>query len=208
MTEEKRHLTAEEMFGIRGAALAAASRTGATREEVLECAQAYLTFMLTGLPLGAQPAVAPAAAAPPAPLAPAAPVAAAPAPGGRAKKAAAALVSAPTAASVAPPAVVPLAPTTAPAAAPAPAAVIPGPTSLTDVIPFFKQLVQTMPSMDNKTPGAGRVAALALLDKFKAATLNAVPDAQLPAFLAETKAEIARLSTATPAAKDPLAGLM
>lgn len=201
MTEEKRHLTAEEMFGIRGAALAAASRTGATREEVLECAQAYLTFMLTGLPL-------PAAAAPPAPLAPAAPVAAAPASGGRAKKAAAALVSAPTAASVAPPAVVPLAPTTAPAAAPAPAAVIPGPTSLTDVIPFFKQLVQTMPSMDNKTPGAGRVAALALLDKFKAATLNAVPDAQLPAFLAETKAEIARLSTATPAAKDPLAGLM
>ena len=200
MTEEKRHLTAEEMFGIRGAALAAASRTGGTAQEVLACAQAYLTFMLTGLPLGAQPA----AAAPPAPLAPAAPVAAAPAPGGRAKKAAAALASAPTAASVAPPLV--SSATTAPAAAPA--AVIPGPTSLTDVIPFFKQLVQTMPSMDNKTPGAGRVAALALLDKFKAATLNAVPDAQLPAFLVETKAEIARLSTATPAAKDPLAGLM
>ena len=201
MTEEKRHLTAEEMFGIRGAALAAASRTGGTAQEVLACAQAYLTFMLTGLPLGAQPAVAPAAAAPPAPLAPAAPVAAAPAPGGRAKKAAAALASAPTAASVAPPAV-------APAAAPAPAAVIPGPTSLTDVIPFFKQLVQTMPSMDNKTPGAGRVAALALLDKFKAATLNAVPDAQLPAFLAETKTEIARLTGNQSAAKDPLAGLM
>ena len=205
MNEEKRHLTAEEMFGVRGAALAAASRTGGTAQEVIACAQAYLTFMLTGLPLGAQPAVAPAAAAPPAPLAPVAPVAAAPAPGGRAKKAAAALASAPTAASVAPPALV-SSPTTAPAAAPA--AVIPGPTSLTDVIPFFKQLVQTMPSMDNKTPGSGRVAALALLDKFKAATLNAVPDAQLPAFLAETKAEIARLSTATPAAKDPLAGLM
>ena len=204
MTEEKRHLTAEEMFGIRGAALAAASRTGGTAQEVLACAQAYLTFMLTGLPLGAQPAVAPAAAAPPTPLVSAAPVAAAPAPGGRAKKAAAALASAPTAASVAPPLV--SSATTAPAAAPA--AVIPGPTSLTDVIPFFKQLVQTMPSMDNKTPGAGRVAALALLDKFKAATLNAVPDAQLPAFLVETKAEIARLSTATPAAKDPLAGLM
>ena len=190
MSEEKRHLTAEEMFGIRGAALAAASRTGATREEVLACAQAYLAFMLTGLPLGA-PVAAPADPA----AAPVAPVAAAPAPGGRAKKAAAALASAPTAASVAPPAVAPSAPTTAPAAAPAPAAVIPGPTSLTDVIPFFKQLVQTMPSMDNKTPGAGRVAALALLDKYKAATLNAVADAQLPAFLAETKAEIARLTT-------------
>ena len=202
MNEEKRHLTAEEMFGVRGAALAAASRTGGTAQEVIACAQAYLTFMLTGLPLGAQPA---AAAAPPAPLAPAAPVAAAPAPGGRAKKAAAALASAPTAASVAPPALV-SSPTTAPAAAPA--AVIPGPTSLTDVIPFFKQLVQTMPSMDNKTPGAGRVAALALLDKFKAATLNAVPDAQLPAFLAETKTEIARLTGNQSAAKDPLAGLM
>ena len=206
MSEEKRHLTAEEMFGIRGAALAAASRTGATREEVLACAQAYLAFMLTGLPLGA-PVAAPADPAA-APVAPVAPVAAAPAPGGRAKKAAAALASAPTAASVAPPAVAPSAPTTAPAAAPAPAAVIPGPTSLTDVIPFFKQLVQTMPSMDNKTPGAGRVAALALLDKYKAATLNAVADVQLPAFLAETKAEIARLTAATPAAKDPLAGLM
>lgn len=203
MSEEKRHLTAEEMFGIRGAALAAASRTGATREEVLACAQAYLAFMLTGLPLGA-PVAAPADPA----AAPVAPAAAAPAPGGRAKKAAAALASAPTAASVAPPAVAPSAPTTAPVAAPAPAAVIPGPTSLTDVIPFFKQLVQTMPSMDNKTPGAGRVAALALLDKYKAATLNAVADVQLPAFLAETKAEIARLTAATPAAKDPLAGLM